>query len=89
MVSFVDETAARIGSVGETHGSPLVARFFSGRAQGALAADIDGIPGAVVAVGGRTRIAIEFIILRDRIVGIDAIADPEQLGQLDVVPVDH
>jgi RNA polymerase sigma-70 factor (ECF subfamily) len=88
VVMRADETAARMGSAGETRGSEVVARFFSGRAQGALPADIDGIPGAVVAVGGRTRIAIEFIILHDRIIGIDAVADPEQLGQLDVVPVD-
>jgi RNA polymerase sigma-70 factor (ECF subfamily) len=88
VVMRADETAARMGSAGETRGAEVVARFFSGRAQGALPADIDGAAGAVVAVAGRTRIAIGFTIVRDRIIGIDVVADPEQLGELDVVLLD-
>jgi RNA polymerase sigma-70 factor (ECF subfamily) len=88
VVMRADETAARMGSAGETRGADVVARFFSGRAQGALPAEIDGAAGAVVAVDGRTRIAIGFTIVRDRIIGIDVVADPEQLGELDLVLLD-
>ena len=85
VVFRADETAARMGSAGESRGADVVARFFAGRAQGALPAEIDGAAGAVVAIGGQTRIAIGFTIAGDRIIGIDVVADPEQLGRLDMV----
>jgi len=85
VVMRADETAARMGSAGESRGADVVARFFAGRAQGALPAEIDGVAGAVVAIGGQTRIAIGFTIVGDRIIGIDVVADPEQLGRLDLV----
>jgi len=85
VVMRADETAARMGSAGESRGADVVARFFAGRAQGALLAEIDGVAGAVVAIGGQTRIAIGFTIVGDRIIGIDVVADPEQLGRLDLV----
>ena len=84
VVMRADETAARMGSAGESRGADVVARFFAGRAQGAMPAEIDGVAGAVVAIGGQTRIAIGFTIVGDRIIGIDVVADPEQLGRLDI-----
>ena len=84
VVMRADETAARMGSAGESRGADVVARFFAGRAQGAVPAEIDGVAGAVVAIGGQTRIAIGFTIVGDRIIGIDVVADPEQLSRLDI-----
>jgi hypothetical protein len=38
-----------------------------------------------VAAHGRTRIAISLTVAAGRIIGIDVIAEPDQLGALDVV----
>ncbi|UWP87430.1 sigma-70 family RNA polymerase sigma factor [Dactylosporangium fulvum] len=84
VVMRADETAARMGSTGESRGAEVVARFFAGRAQGALPADVDGAAGAVVAADGRTRLALSFIVVGDRILGIEVVADPEQLEELEV-----
>lgn len=88
VVMRADETAARMGSAGESHGAEVVARFFAGRAQHARPAEIDGATGAVVVVDGRTRIALGFVIVGDRIVGIDVVADPAQLGRLELMVYD-
>jgi RNA polymerase sigma factor (sigma-70 family) len=85
VVLRADETAARMGAQGETRGAEVVARFFAGRAQGALPAEVDGLAGAVVAVEGQNRIAIGFIVLGDRIIGIDVVADPAHLDRLELV----
>jgi len=57
---------------------------FSGRARTARAALIDGAPGAVVALGGQSRVVFAFTIADDRITAIDLIADPARIGQFDV-----
>jgi RNA polymerase sigma factor (sigma-70 family) len=85
VVMRADETAARMGSAGESHGAEVVARFFAGRAQAARPAEIDGATGAVVAIDGETRLTLAFVIVGDRIVGIDVVADPAQLDRLDIV----
>jgi RNA polymerase sigma-70 factor (ECF subfamily) len=79
-----DATAVRMGGTGEAHGSSLVAGFFSGRAQAAVPAFVDGAPGAVVVIDGRTRIVISFVIT-DRIIGVEVVADPDQIAALDLV----
>jgi hypothetical protein len=43
----------------------------------------------VVIANGRTRIVPNFIIADGRIIGIDAIADREQLHELDVTILDR
>ncbi|WP_432832366.1 sigma-70 family RNA polymerase sigma factor [Dactylosporangium sp. CA-092794] len=86
VVVRADETAARMGTAGETRGADVVAAFFSGRARAARPADIDGAAGAVVLAGGRIRIALSFTIVGGRIIGIDAVADPEQLALMEVTP---
>ncbi|AVT35429.1 hypothetical protein C6W10_01960 [Plantactinospora sp. BB1] len=87
VVIRADRTAVRLGGRAEMRGAEQVAGFFAGRAQGARAAVIDGAPGAVVVVGGRVRIAISFVVGNGRIIAVDAVADPEQLGELDVTDV--
>jgi RNA polymerase sigma-70 factor (ECF subfamily) len=88
VVMRADSVAVQMGATcGEGHGSTVVATFFSGRAQGALPAFIDGAAGAVVAANGQTLLAISFTIADGRIIGIDVVADPEQLRELDVAVV--
>jgi RNA polymerase sigma factor (sigma-70 family) len=89
VVFRADEVAEGMGAAREVRGSSLVARFFSGRAGGARLAVIDGKTGAVVVPDGGTRIAIEFTVAEGRIIAIDVVADPAQLGELDVSVLDR
>lgn len=69
----------------EVRGATEVARMFSGRARAAQPALVDGVPGLVWAPGGRVRVAMRFVIVRGKIAGIDLVADPEEVRQLDLV----
>jgi RNA polymerase sigma factor (sigma-70 family) len=62
-------------------GADAVARTFSGRAQAARPALIDGEPGAVWLHAGELRVAFRFTIAGDRITAIDLVADPATLAQ--------
>ncbi|MEU5913979.1 sigma-70 family RNA polymerase sigma factor [Micromonospora sp. NPDC047527] len=81
VVMRADSVASALGPAGETRGSAAIADFFSGRAEAAVPAYVDGLPGAIVALGGSVRIAISFIVT-DRIIGIEVVADPAQLATL-------
>jgi RNA polymerase sigma factor (sigma-70 family) len=70
----------------EMHGPDAIARIFVGRARGARLAFIDGLAGAVVAAGGRTLAVFDFTVRGGRVVGIEVLADPETLDDLEVVP---
>ncbi|MEV4494199.1 sigma-70 family RNA polymerase sigma factor [Micromonospora arborensis] len=83
VVMRADPVAAGLGSAAETHGSAAIAGFFNGRAEGALPAYVDGLPGAVVEIGGAVRLTLSFIVT-DRIIGIEVVADPAQLATLDL-----
>ncbi|GAA3740664.1 sigma-70 family RNA polymerase sigma factor [Plantactinospora mayteni] len=88
VVVRADSAATRLGgTAAEIRGAERVAGFFAGRARGARTAVVDGVPGAVVVVQGRIRIAISFIVGNGRIIGIDAVADLEQLRELDITMV--
>ncbi len=63
---------------------PAVARQFSGRAQFAQTALVNGAAGAVWAPRGQPRVVFGFTITRGKIVEIDLIADPERLRQIDL-----
>jgi RNA polymerase sigma-70 factor (ECF subfamily) len=73
-----------MGNVGEIRGAEPVAAMFKGRAQAAKTALIDGAIGVAVAFHGQLRIAMRLTFTGDRIAGIEAIADPERLGELTV-----
>jgi RNA polymerase sigma-70 factor, ECF subfamily len=45
---------------------------------------IDGAVGLTVIMGGQLRIALNLMIAGDRIVGIEAVADPERLSKMDL-----
>ena len=84
-----DAVAAQMGSLAEIRGRAAVAEAFRGRAQAALPAVINGAVGAVVVLGGQLRIALRLTVGNDgRIIGMDAMADPEQLRKLDVLVID-
>ena len=84
VVFRADPVAVRMGGVPEIRGAAAVAETFKGRAQAAKPALIDGAVGIAVIFGGRLRIALNLTITDDRIVGIEAVADPERLRQIDL-----
>jgi RNA polymerase sigma-70 factor (ECF subfamily) len=84
VVFRADPIAVRMGGLPEIRGAAAVAETFKGRAQAAKPALIDGAVGIAVIFGGRLRIALNLTITDDRIVGIEAVADPERLRQFDL-----
>lgn len=81
-----DEDAARMGAPRQSAGADVVARWLSGRAQGAQLALVDGEPGAVWAAGGKVRVAFGFTFTQDGRIGrIDLTGSPAELGALDIV----
>ena len=72
----------------EVHGAQDVAKQFAGRAQVARPALVDGVPGAVWAHGGRTRVVFAFTIVDAKVAAIELIADPERLSRLNVAALD-
>jgi RNA polymerase sigma factor (sigma-70 family) len=88
VVLRADPAAVRMGTARELRGAAAVASSFAGRARAARPALVDGAPAAVWAPGGRPRVVLGFTVAGGRIVGIDVLADPERLRQLDVAVVD-
>jgi RNA polymerase sigma factor (sigma-70 family) len=84
VVFRADHAAVRMGGQAEIRGAAAVAETFKGRAQAAKPALIDGAVGLAVIMGGQLRIALNLTIARDRIVEIEAVADPERLRQFDL-----
>jgi RNA polymerase sigma-70 factor, ECF subfamily len=90
VVFRTDEAALRISrangfdSVAERRGANAVATAFSGRAQAARSALLDGIPGIVVIVRGELLVAMRVTIADGRITALDAIADRDALDHLDL-----
>lgn len=84
VVLRADTKAAQLGAVAELRGAAAVAATFRGRAQAALPALIDGAVGLLVAPGGRLLLVLRPTIANGKIVAIDAVADPESLGRLDL-----
>ncbi|GAA3928489.1 sigma-70 family RNA polymerase sigma factor [Luteimonas lutimaris] len=72
----------------EVHGANTVADTFSGRAQGAQPALVDGMVGAVWAPGGTPRVVIRFAIAGGKVVAIEIVADPSRIGEIGVVMLD-
>jgi RNA polymerase sigma factor (sigma-70 family) len=70
-----DEVAARSGSPAELNGARDVAGLFSGRAQAAQVAWIDGAAGLTWAPGGTPRVVFNFTMVGGRIAAIDILAD--------------
>jgi hypothetical protein len=83
-----DPAAVAAGAQDEVHGAAAVAvavaRTFAGRARAARLALLDGYAGAARAPDGQPRVVFGFTVELGRVVEIELIADPEQLGRLDV-----
>jgi RNA polymerase sigma factor (sigma-70 family) len=84
-----DAGAVRMGSPAVVSGAAAVAETFSGRAQAARLALLDGYAGAVWTVAGTPRVVIGFTVEDSRIVEIELLADPEGLARLDLAPVEE
>lgn len=94
VVFRADAAAVRLGGQrlhgrAEVLGSKAVAEISHGGARAARAAVVDGDLGFFVAPGGRLLLAVRFTIAGGRIVAIDAVAEPDGLQQLEVVPLDN
>ncbi|TMD77422.1 MAG: sigma-70 family RNA polymerase sigma factor [Chloroflexi bacterium] len=83
-----DPTAVPAGASREVRGAPAVARQFSGRAQGARPALVNGSVGLVVARHGRLFLVLDLTVTRGKIVEINVVADPQRLRQLDLAVLD-
>lgn len=85
IVLRADRAAMPSGAWTEVRGAEAVARRAAkGGARAAQPALVNGAVGVVVAPRGRLLMVLDFTIRRGKIVEIDAIADPERLGQLDL-----
>lgn len=88
VVFRADAVAAKMGGPAEMRSAAAVAELFKGRAKAARLALVDGVPGIAVIFGGHLRIVLNLTMTDDRIVGIEAVADPATLGELDVALLD-
>ena len=89
-----DHVAVEMASARQAQGAPplkevirggeQVARVFLGRAAAAKPALIDGMPGAVWAPGGKPRSIFVFTSRDGRVVGLEIVADPERIQELDL-----
>jgi RNA polymerase sigma factor (sigma-70 family) len=82
VVLRADAAAVQMGAEGEVLGADAVARTFSGRAKGAVAMLVDGVPAAVWSLQGTPKVVFEFAVEDDVVVGITMRADPEGLARL-------
>jgi RNA polymerase sigma factor (sigma-70 family) len=73
----------------EMRGVDAVARVFASGARAARLALVDGVPGAVVSVGGRPMAVFDFTVREDRVVGIEVISDPDTLAVLTLESVQN
>ncbi|MFF3245436.1 sigma-70 family RNA polymerase sigma factor [Streptomyces sp. NPDC002870] len=88
VVLRADRAAVSAGAAEQVRGAQAVADSFSGRARMAQPALVDGAAGALWAPGGKPRIVFDFTIRDGKIVGIDILADPELIGELDLAVAD-
>jgi len=84
VVVRADAAAVRTGADELVRGANAVAETFSGRAKHAEVALLDGEAGLVWAPGGTPRVAFAFTVAGGRITGIDLIADPADLGAMEL-----
>src|SRR5712691_7169281 len=83
-----DPAALRGGPSAEVRGAQAVARLFSGRAQAARAALVNGAVGVVVAPRGRLFLVLGLKISGGKISEVEVIADPARLRRLDLAVLD-
>lgn len=84
VVLRADAMTVRMGAEAEVQGAKAVAKTFSGRAQAARLARIDGQYGAVWAPGRRPSVVFRFTVEADMIVAINLIANRDAIAALDI-----
>jgi RNA polymerase sigma-70 factor (ECF subfamily) len=84
VVFRADAAVVQLGSPERLRGATAVAEAFKGRATAAKTALADGVLGLAVILGGRLRIVIHMTVANDRIVAIEAIADPARIRDVDL-----
>jgi RNA polymerase sigma-70 factor (ECF subfamily) len=84
VVLRADAAAVEMGSPRHLVGAADVAATFSGRAQVARVAVVDGMVGLVFAPGGQVRVLFDLTIDDGRITGIEMVAEPEVLAALEI-----
>jgi RNA polymerase sigma-70 factor (ECF subfamily) len=88
VVYRADEAAMRLGSLAELRGAEAVANHFNGRARGAKPALVDEGIGVLVEHDGTMLLVLRLALDGDRIVGIEAVAEPGRLASLAVAALD-
>jgi RNA polymerase sigma-70 factor, ECF subfamily len=88
VVLRADPAAVQMGTPGELHGARAVAEMFSGRARAARPALVDGAVGLVWMQRGRPQMVFGFTIVDGTVVGIELVADPARIGELDLTFLD-
>ena len=94
VVLRADEVAVRAATAARAHGAPplarevrgaeAVARVFSGRAQAAQPALVDGLPGLVWAPGGTVRSVIDLLVRDGRVVAVEVLAELDAVRALEL-----
>ena len=85
VVLRADGAVVRMGGEAEVRGAREVATTFSGRALAVEPALVDGTAGAAWFQGGQPRVVFRFTIVGGSIVGIEMLADPERISELELV----
>ena len=88
IVFRADAVAAKMGGEQEVRGAEAVAKLFSGRAQAATLALIDGELGFTVAPKGKVLLILALTFDGDRISSIEAVADRSSLAEMQIVALD-
>jgi RNA polymerase sigma-70 factor (ECF subfamily) len=86
IVLRADDAVVRIGADREVVGAGAVAGTFSGRAEAARPALVDGAAGAVWMHRGKPRVVFTFTIIGGKVTAIEMIGDPERIAGLEVIP---
>ncbi|MFI0373360.1 sigma-70 family RNA polymerase sigma factor [Actinomadura sp. 1N219] len=89
VVLRADRATVDAGLPAILRGAADVAGAFSGRAQAARPAFIDGVPGLVWAPGGRPRTVFAFTVIAGEITEIRMISDPDHIALLDIQTARH
>src|SRR5690348_3525836 len=84
VVFLGDAAAVKLGGPAVARGAQNVAKLFVGRARAAGAGVVAGSPAIIVAPRGRLLLILGVVFRGDKIAGIEAIADGEELRRLGV-----
>ena len=91
VVVRADQASMRAGAPQETRGARAAAQQAIGLSRGATAARlalIDGIPGLIVAPGGKLLRAVTFSFAGNAIAQVGLLADPAKLAELEIAILD-